>query len=51
MTLKKEKVLLPQDDISMFSSRELLSRLLAPVRSDVCTAPAEDELSPKEIRH
>lgn len=40
--------MLPQPDISIFTLRELLSRLLAPAHSDMHAVPAEDELSPKE---
>lgn len=39
---------LPPPDISIFTLRELLSRLLAPVPSDMHAIPAEDELFPKE---
>lgn len=37
-----------QPDISIFTLRELLSRLLAPAHSDMHAIPAEDELFPKE---
>lgn len=39
---------LPQQDISIFILRELLSRLLALAHSDVHAMLAEDELFPKE---
>ena len=40
--------MLTQPDISIFTLRELLSRLLAPALSDMHAIPAEDELFPKE---